>query len=186
APVCQQQEVSLRADRNALDRPRMLAQPAELPARGYVPDLDRAIEACRGQAMAVKVESHTADTALVPGERAEGWSAVVRQGRAVPNADGVVRARGVKQPAVAAEGDPPGSVCVAAQSQRLKPVGHIPDLDGRILGPRRGQALAVGTEGQLEDATLVPAQRLDQPALIRVPNLDLALVAGREKMTGGR
>src|SRR5438105_15028343 len=102
----------------------MCAQPAELLARGHVPDLDRLIEASRDDAMALEVEGHATDTRGVPGERAEGWAAVFRQRCAVPDANGMVRACGVKHPTVAAEGDSPGSIGVAAQSQRLEPVGH--------------------------------------------------------------
>ena len=67
---------------------------------------------------------------------------------------------------------------VAAEDDQLAAVRRVPD-SRRAIVACRGNEPAVGAEGHCVDQPRVPAECPDLDALLRIPELDGLIVAGR-------
>src|SRR5262249_13703376 len=102
------------AEADAANGRLMPGQGAELPARAWVPELDRPVPAGRGQDVAVGMVRHLDGMVTVTPKRVQQAAA----GR-VPQAPGLVIAGGGDLLTVRAVADADGLVCVPAQGSLL-------------------------------------------------------------------
>src|SRR5205823_5156025 len=94
--------------------------------------------------------------------------------------------RRVEVAAVRAEGHPPDGIRMPAQGEGLAAGLHVPELDGSIFTPARGNTLAVRRERDREGAPNVAAQAVDELPGRHVPDRDFPLApVPHQRATGG-
>src|SRR5262245_39757978 len=109
----------------------MPGQLSSLPPSEYVPKADGAIDAARGERLAVGAERQSAHRLLVAGQPPQSFAALdVPQENAV-----VVTARG-ECLAVRREGDRGGHVLVPAEDVQGLPGGNVPEAHRAVLASR--------------------------------------------------
>src|SRR5262249_12988989 len=140
----------VRAEGDPEDFAAVTLEGEERLAAGNVPDLDRAIVACRGETLAVRREGKPIDPVVV--DILEIVQAPART--QVPHDDVAIPVAGDQVPPVGAESQGGDPFTVTAKSVQLTACARVPYLDlaaeiSADHGPGgRGQMLSIRAEGQ--------------------------------------
>src|SRR5262249_22725731 len=145
------------------------------PQTGRVPELHRAVGACRSQVLALAAENQPPDLPVVMAERADRVA-----GLSVPNVhDESILARRDQVAAVGAERDGE-RLRAARQREGYSTCPGVPDLDDKVIplvirtgggDTGGGDPLAVGVPGHTEDDTRAARKLEVYSAGPHVPNL---------------